>query len=178
MTTEAEQLALARERLAALGRADWSVSEDNSGRFLETRTARGMLLRICDFDPGATEAEVAFIHHAPAAMRLLLALVDRAIATLRTARQGGTASAVPREGEGGRRPDHAAECAMRCADPAFRVWLEERHGLERPLTDERVAQRVRSLLGVTSRAALNDDDAAAARWREMKRDFKAWRAGR
>ena len=71
--------------------------------------------------------------------------------------------------------NYAANCAMLCAEPAFKKYLEERHGLERPLTDERVGTRVRSLLAVSSRAELNSDPAAADRWLRLRADYDAWR---
>lgn len=74
--------------------------------------------------------------------------------------------------------DYAAECAMLCGNPAFKVFLNERHGLERPLTDERVAQKVRSLLGVVSRAELNRPGRAVDAWRQLRDAFQSWkRAG-
>ena len=72
-------------------------------------------------------------------------------------------------------PDYAAECAMKCEAPVFKKFLEECHGLERPLTDERVAVRVRSILDIKSRRELNEDPAAARRWRALVKDFDLWR---
>ncbi len=71
--------------------------------------------------------------------------------------------------------NHAAEAAMKCQEPAFKAFLEARHGLERPLTGERVAQKVRSLLGVTSRAELNRNAAAVDRWKRLRGEFETWR---
>jgi len=73
--------------------------------------------------------------------------------------------------------DFAAECAMKCADAAFKKYLEERHGLERPLTDERVATRIRTVLNIKSRAELNRDPAATERWKSLRADFEQWRRG-
>jgi hypothetical protein len=68
---------------------------------------------------------------------------------------------------------------MKCGAPAFRAFLEEAHGLERPLSPERVATKVRSMLGVTSRAELNNGGQAAERWKALRGEFEAWRrAGR
>lgn len=71
--------------------------------------------------------------------------------------------------------DFAANCAILCADPAFKKFLEEEHGLERPLTDDRAANKVRFLLSIRSRAELNSDPAAAARWQDLRNHFDAWR---
>ena len=71
--------------------------------------------------------------------------------------------------------NYAANCAILCAEPAFKKYLEERHGLERPLTDTKVETRVRSLLAISSRAELNTDPAAADRWLRLRDDYDAWR---
>ena len=73
----------------------------------------------------------------------------------------------------------AAEAAIKCGEPAFKKFLIERHGLESPASDERTAQKLRSLLNIGSRAELNKDDAAAAAWKALRGDFDAWkRTGR
>lgn len=74
--------------------------------------------------------------------------------------------------------NYAAECAMECAEPAFQRFLEACHGLEPPLTKDRTATRVRSLLAVSSRADLNNDPAAIERWKRLRADFDQWRQGR
>ncbi|MAU20649.1 MAG: hypothetical protein CMH13_08965 [Martelella sp.] len=80
------------------------------------------------------------------------------------------------EARGGRpAKNYAAECAMKCSDPAFKAYMEARYALARPLTDDRVAARVRSVLAISSRTELNTSNEAAARWREMMKDFNAWR---
>lgn len=71
--------------------------------------------------------------------------------------------------------DYAAEAAMKAQDWRFRRFLAERHGLVPPLTAERATQRLRGLLGVTSRRELNDGGQAAERWRALWREFEGWR---
>ncbi len=83
------------------------------------------------------------------------------------------------EARGGRpAKNYAAECAMKCSEPAFKAFMEARHALSRPLTDDRVAARVRSVLAISSRTELNTSNEAAARWREMVKDFENWRKQR
>ncbi len=83
------------------------------------------------------------------------------------------------EAKGGRpAKDYSAECAMKCAEPAFKRFLIERHNLPNPATDTKAATRVRSILAIQSRRELNTEPAAAARWREMVREFEAWRRRR
>lgn len=70
--------------------------------------------------------------------------------------------------------NYAENCAMLCTEPAFKVFLEECTGLERPLTDARVETHVRFLLDVPSRAVLNTNP-AAQRWLNLRDDYDAWR---
>jgi hypothetical protein len=176
MTSESAHLARIRDQLAAIAPGHWSRVYDGSGCFIEARGPMGELLTVLRFDPGATAAEIDIVSELPEHLRMLLGLVDRAIERMRpkedrSPQRGPAAPAGPK--------NFAAECAMKCDEPAFRVFLEEKHGLERPLTDERVAQKVRGLLGVTSRAELNDGGQAAERWKALRGDFEAWRrAGR
>jgi hypothetical protein len=73
----------------------------------------------------------------------------------------------------------AAEASMKCQEPAFMAFLCECHGLERPLSPQKAAQKLRSLCGVGSRRDLNNDATAAARWKKLRDEFEAWRrAGR
>jgi hypothetical protein len=64
---------------------------------------------------------------------------------------------------------------MLCADPAFKRWLMDCHGLDSPATDERAAARLRSLLGVTSRKEINQTEDARARWTALRDEFRAWK---
>jgi hypothetical protein len=74
---------------------------------------------------------------------------------------------------------------MLCASPAFMLFLHERHGLEKPMTAERAAQKLRSVLGVVSRREINDvrrdatgaliENPALAAWKDLRRDFQVWK---
>lgn len=65
---------------------------------------------------------------------------------------------------------------MKCQEPAFMAFLCECHGLvERPLSPQTAAQKLRSLCGVGSRKELNDDAAAAGRWKKLRDEFTAWK---
>lgn len=174
---ESSRLAEIRRQLTAIAPGQWSRVHDEDGCFVEARGEMGELVPVLRFHPGASDDEILIVTELPQTISFLLGLVDRAIAATR--RQADPASAARQERAPARGKDFAAECAMKCAEPVFRVYLLERHGLARPLTDDRVAQRVRSILGITSRRALNDDADAAARWKALRGDFDAWRrAGR
>jgi hypothetical protein len=170
--TDGARLARIRDLLAGIAPGEWTRVHDAEGCFVEARTKGGMLLPIARFDPGASEDEIAFICDAPGTVRFLLDLVDRAIAATRGARPSPNTPAGPVADV---RKNYAAEAAMKCSEPAFLCFLEEQHGLERPLTQDRAIQKLRSLLGITSRKELNMDDQAAARWKAMRGDFENWK---
>ncbi|WP_246259342.1 hypothetical protein [Chelativorans oligotrophicus] len=164
---EAARLQMIRDRLKAIEPGDWSLACDGDTMFVEARGNGGELVRILNFRRAATVDETQFVADAPQAIKFLLGLVDRAIKAVRqTAKPAAPA---------GKRKDFAAEAAIKCQEPAFLAFLEARHGLERPLTRERGAQRLRSVLGITSRKQLNEDREAAERWKSLRADFDAWR---
>ncbi len=177
VVSESARLAMIRRRLAAISPGMWMRAHDVHGCFVQARDPMGELSPVLRFDGRATDDEIDLVVDLPETLSFLLSLIDRAIAKHRRAGEAGSA-APPQQRQ--RDPkDYAAECAMKCAEPAFRVFLEEKHGLERPLTDDRVAQRVRGLLGVRSRRELNDSDRAGAAWRQLRGEYGAWRrAGR
>lgn len=73
--------------------------------------------------------------------------------------------------------DYAAQCVMACDKPSFRQYLHDIHGVD--VSDrERIANRVRTMLKIKSRAELNTDPAAAARWRDLVVNHQNWERGR
>lgn len=167
MNPEAMELHRIRNKLVGLSGQKWYRSADDRGQFVEARTSAGELNEIARFHPGALPEEIDFVVGAPEMVAFLLRLVDRAIAKARRD--------APRQQSHSKRRDFAAEAAMKCDDAAFKVFLEVKHGLERPLTADRTAQKLRTILGITSRSELNKDDAAADRWRSLRASFEAWR---
>ncbi|WP_439273564.1 hypothetical protein [Pseudochrobactrum sp. HB0163] len=169
---EANELRKARNRLALLGQAEWLLTTDGAETMLEARHGLECNV-IAQFAGRATPDEIDFFVNAPHMVALLLRLVDRAIAA---ARKGAASPARQGQEQGQKKAaNYAAEAAMKCEEAAFRVFLEERHGLSRPLTEERCAQRLRTLLGISSRKELNNSSAAAARWRRLRADYAAWK---
>jgi hypothetical protein len=169
---EAVRLSSIREQLAAID-GEWVLAsarlpDGNDRVFIETIGPMGELSEIASFHPDASTEEMQFAASAPQHVRFLLGLIDRAI----TKARGG--KPPPPEPEK-QRKDYAAEAAMKCAEPAFKKFLMDRHGLESPASDERTAQKLRSVLGVTSRAELNHDAMAASRWKALRGDFENWR---
>lgn len=192
---DSARLQAIRDDLAAIAPGHWTLGADGDGMLVEGRAEMGELVLLARFSAQASADEARFMADAVENVRFLVGLVDRAIKAAKRGSPNGAhgeracGPASARAGEtspgarSGARPtggerevkDFAAEAAMKCAEPAFKAFMEERHGLERPLTDERVAQRLRSLLGIDSRARLNDDAAAADRWKALRADFQAWR---
>ena len=176
MSAEGIELRRIREKLAALNGDDWQLCCEGGVSFVEAKTRHGELNKICTFHPGATPDEIDMVVGAPSMAAFMLDLVDRAIVAVRQAapRQG-----APRQGRHSKRRDFAAEASMKCDDAVFKAFLEEQHGLERPLTTDRAAQRLRSILNIKSRKELNENSAAAERWQNFRAAFEAWkRAGR
>lgn len=161
---DAQQLARIRADFAEIDARDWTRVEDGAGGFVEATPAFGGKVVLLRFDAVATPAEKQFVTDCVETVRFLLGLVDRAIEKLK-----------PPPPERDTSKDYAAEAGIKCGEGAFKVFLEQQHGLERPLTDERTAQKVRTLLGVTSRKELNSDDVAAARWKKLRGEYDAWR---
>lgn len=198
---DAAMLARCRDLHAGIAPGLWTRVHDGAaedgGAFVEARGEMGELIAIARFTPHASEAEIEFAVEAPRMVGFLLSLVDRAIgAARRSAPLRGEAARAQPETEGGsdaacgppsvtparsgvadgrRAMDYAAQAAMACARPAFKTFLMERHELDSPATDERCAQKLRGILGVTSRRELNDGGRAAERWRALWREFEGWR---
>ncbi len=70
--------------------------------------------------------------------------------------------------------NYAAECAMRCADQAFRRFLLEKTGATDVSDNMRVESHVRGLLRVDSRSELNNSAEARNRWFDLRAEFEAW----
>jgi hypothetical protein len=172
MSDDAKQLSRVRKGLQALGNVQWFLAADDLGNFVEVKTGAGDIVEVARFHKCATAEEIEFFANAPHFVAFLLGLVDRAIAS---ARRGRAQQPAQHKHEQRDPRNYAAEAAMKCSEPAFKVYLHEKHGLEKPLTDDRVAVKLRSLLGVSSRKVLNSDPKAAERWRALRADYTAWR---
>ena len=178
LSPDAMKLKAIRANLAAITSGDWTVVHDDEGVLVVE--AIGPMAerhwRLCRFERCATTDEVALISSAPETIRFLLGLVDRARDALRppqAQRDGWTGQRRgPPQGD---TSNLAAEAGMLCAEPAFMVFLEAKHGLERPLGPDKAAQKVRTLCGVTSRKDLNNNERAAAAWRQLRGDYRAWK---
>jgi len=173
---EARQLAGIRDRLAALDGAEWALGAEDGRMRIYARNGSEMV-GLADFASLATADEMQVAAHAPQDLRFLLGLLDRCAKRVKALAPPAVDDAAARPGaeagQGGR--NYAAEASMLCAVPAFKRFLMERHGLESPASDERTAQKLRSLLVVTSRREINESDAALSRWKALRAEFYAWK---
>lgn len=70
-----------------------------------------------------------------------------------------------------RKFSHAQHCAMWCGKQDFKQWLRDIHGAD-IADDNRIATHVRNMLRVKSRAELDTNEEAAARWQSLLKSFK------
>ncbi|RWO29594.1 MAG: hypothetical protein EOS10_22380 [Mesorhizobium sp.] len=174
LSPDAARLRAIRAALAAIEPAAWTRVHGADGAYVESRGEMGELFVLARFDE-ATIDEIAFVTDAPDTVRFLLRLLDAAFREIRGRPEPRRADQQRGEPMARDVRNFAAECAMKCQDAAFKVFLHEQHGLEKPLTDERVAQKVRSLLGVQSRKELNNGGRASEAWLALRGAFDAWR---
>ncbi|MBZ5760248.1 hypothetical protein LAV84_06765 [Rhizobium sp. VS19-DR104.2] len=165
------QVAALRRRYDEAAR-DWSLSI--SGEELFAVIVPGtppVAIATLSADCGYEDRE--FLLHIYQDIGLLLRLLDEACEVIRRNRSTPQARQARQQAAPAKLKDYAAECAMKCNDMRFRAYLREKHDLE--TTDaERINTRVRSILAIGSRAELNTDPAAAARWQSLKGDFEIW----
>lgn len=65
----------------------------------------------------------------------------------------------------------AKQCGMYCGRADFQQWLRDIHGAD--IADaQRIATHVRNMLMVKSRAELDKNEEAAARWQSLLKSFK------
>lgn len=147
------------------------------GMGLALKRCDGQLVTVARFAKAATATDMELAAEAVSAVPFLIGLLDRAFAEIRRLNEGSRA--VGQNGSDAAEPadpkNFAAEAAIKCGEPAFKRFLMDCHGLESPATDEACTAKLRQILGITSRAELNDDALAAARWKDLKSAFKAWR---
>jgi hypothetical protein len=70
----------------------------------------------------------------------------------------------------------AQQAGILCNDPEFRDFLAEEYG-GRPSDSASAAACVRDYCGIESRAALTENEAAAAKWRGLMESYRSWQMG-
>ncbi|MDX0275717.1 hypothetical protein GOC21_17505 [Sinorhizobium meliloti] len=156
----------------ALATPDWGIESDGGRLCLTAASSEGTFL-IATIAADAPIGDSEMVLNAPYDLVWLLGTYDALAGRYRTLVAELRRHAPAQHQQTPK--DYAAECAMKCAEPAFKKFLEECHGLARPLTDDRAATKVRSILNIGSRAELNNDPAAAERWQKLRGHFDAWR---
>lgn len=156
--------------LSGLASGEWCESYDvaNTRAEICTRDRRtGEVEPIAILLPDCSYDDRRLMQSAPVYIAALLTLLDEAFRVIRELQPK-----PPKQ------KDHAAECAMKCAnDRAFLRFLQQRHGADIADT-ERVKTRVRSILAIQSMAELNTDENARQRWKSLRAEFDNWRNGR
>jgi hypothetical protein len=66
------------------------------------------------------------------------------------------------------------QAGRRCDDKAFQKFLRDGLGLISVTDTKQAADAVRWHCGVDSRRGLNDNPAAAAKWKDLDRSYQAW----
>ncbi|MDX0849212.1 hypothetical protein GOD74_12405 [Sinorhizobium medicae] len=156
----------------ALATPDWGIESDG-GRLCLTAASREGTFLITTIADGVPIGDSEMVLNAPCDLIWLLGTYDALAGRYRTLVAELRRHAPPQHEQ--KPKDYAAECAMKCAEPVFKKFLEERHSLAKPLTDDRAATTVRSILNIRSRSELNNNPAAAARWQDLRNAFDAWR---
>ncbi|MBN9056426.1 MAG: hypothetical protein J0H80_22265 [Rhizobiales bacterium] len=149
---------------------DWCMIDN--GRLGMTAGQGPEQFAVLTFDPKADIGDQEIIAHARDDLSWLLAAYDRLARHYREAVAEKERAEQARKGK-----DFAAECAMLCGQQPFRIFLQERHGLD-AADRERIDTRVRSILAIQSRAELNKDEDARQRWFSLRAQFRQWKEGR
>lgn len=168
MATEAEKrkLEAIRNDLSMVG-IDWSVAADSNGilSLIVKDPADGEPRTIAVFAGDVPFSFQDFLMRAGDRQQFLVEMLDRCARAYRE-----LASKQPKP------TNHAAEVAMKCkSDQQFRQWLIDCQNMTDAKDFERVKTHVRFLLAVGSLKDLNEDQAAAGRWKKMREDFEKWR---
>lgn len=69
----------------------------------------------------------------------------------------------------------AAQAGIRCEDPVFKAFLDEKHSLAE-WNGFTTAEAVRAFCGVKSRAELSTNHKARVLWHQLDSQFQAWKA--
>lgn len=146
---------------------------------IETRRAvddigHGAADTLLTLSPTCDPAEAMLIGEARADLEFLVAMLDQAFAEIRRLKRSQPADPPARDA---RPKDHAAEAAMKCADPLFQKFLGERARAEPCQDPDRAAVLLRQVLDIKSRSEINTDTFTARRWRDLRAEFEAWGRG-
>jgi hypothetical protein len=69
----------------------------------------------------------------------------------------------------------ATDFSAACCEPAFKVFLQERFNLDTVPTDDGAVSTVLHMLGIRWPEESQSDEAAAAQWQQIRKEFQEWR---
>lgn len=180
---DAERLSAIRRRLDRLDPGSaWQIGYEGKARVIVSNDG-AVLFSVTD---AASSDDHEIASGAPEDLAFLLDLVDRATVKVRELQGALTAfrNANPLRGEEkGASKNYAAEAAIKLTDLHFRQFLRH-HPDAQPVggasADRDPVQiatdRLRAILGVSSRAQLNTEPAAAQRWLDLRDEWNRFRA--
>jgi hypothetical protein len=168
-STDRERLAAIRSRHADAS-TNWQLGAGGTEIFavVVKGTAPVAVIELTN-DCGYVDRD--FMLHAHDDTGFLLGLVQRAADKIRREQKPEERRLEQAHAKG----NYAAECAMLCADQAFRRFLLEMKGAPDVSDNLRVESFVRRLLGVDSRSELNNSAEARNRWFDLRAEFAAWK---
>jgi hypothetical protein len=159
----------ARNQAISLEAKKDALSQRQSGDWKVSFTVQGI-----DMDPRLTQAAMG--------TRFAMVLVEIGDDELPVQKE---ACAVPRQArqpqpDGVKRMDWrelqpAAQAGIRCEDPVFKAFLDEKHSLAE-WNGFTTAEAVRAFCGVKSRSELSTNHKARVLWHQLDTEFQAWKA--
>lgn len=184
-SSDARRLEAIRRRVALVGEdAVWQVAFAGTARLIVDEDGTELL----HVTERATSADQELAAGAPEDLRFLLGLLERATTRIFELQDALTAwrNANPLPGEtAGENKNYAAEAAIKVQGPRgleFRQFLRW-HPDAQPVggasgdrdPEETASDRLRAILGISSRKQLNTEPGAAARWVALKAEYEEFR---
>ncbi len=179
---EARAIFKKAETTSGLAAQEWLRLYDAEGKRRPQVGSRdemtGAVHVIATVERGTAHDDEELLFNAPVYLRAAIAVARHAFDVIRKLREeiAGLEAEIDRLKAKKEKDRPAQHCGRACNDAAFLRWLAEVHHVD-TADQVRVATRVRTMLGIQSRAELDTDPAAAIRWRGMWADFQAWRRG-
>lgn len=171
---EKEKIARLRFHANRLTGDRWMIDQDDAGTHLLTVRRTGETAILATFHRDAQQDEIELIGDALALLFWFIDMFDRARGkVLELQRQLGLETAPPEERHG----DYTTQVSILLSDRVFWRFLETR-GAGGPVRDKQAADtRLKTVLAISSKKQLNQDERARGAWRSLNRDFLNWRAG-
>lgn len=148
----------------------WTMEAEGGVTQVFSARASGETVCLCTIHADALPAEYEVLCAAFDMLTFFLALQDRAAAKVRE-----LMAQLGQNDRAAKAKDFAAQAAMLCQSGSFRAFLATKGG---PVLDAQAADtRMKSLLSITSKKQINDDQAAQARFKSLRGDYDLWMKG-